>query len=604
MSTQPENEGMHRANSPEELDRDDNRPLSVDDSRVMNDLRVAPEDAVRLGAGGILQVVVIGLVQAVVIVASSLLVRAAIDTLAESGLRSGLFFKLVLILLAVVLVGSVVRGLEWSVSESIGYWYMHRVRMVMYSHLERISGRYLLNISRGAVLLRFTGDLGMIRAWVSRGIARGIVAATSLVAGVALLFYFHQVLGLFAAGVFALAVGVSVFFGRFQRRALRRVRRRRANLTTNLTEQIHSISTVQSLGRLAGEYDRLQRQSSRLTRRLVRYAWTRGFLRVIATGTSSLAVLGVLVIGAFYFDAGQLTLGTVMASIYVARMMMRPVRQLGMANEHWQNGRVSRQKVLTFLRQPYREAGGVQLPALHVRKGRIEFRNVGLDGALSSINAEVQPRQIVAITGPNGAGKSSLLHVVARIVDPDEGDVVVDDQVLSTCSLRSCGRHISIMSNELPLLRGSLKRNLLYRWKGAPESELERVVDLCGVREIINQFPEGLSAKIKEDGGNLSAGYSARIALARAMVGNPRILLLDEPTLNLDEATKRIFHEALLHYGGTVLLATCDPDEAALADVVWEMENGRIVRTTPGNSFRESIARPPSLPAWARVGSS
>ena len=602
MSTDPLRDELMRSNNEDELSRDDNRPLDVDDSPEMNDLRVPPGDAVKLGWSEIAQVVIIGLAQAAVIVVASLLIRAAIDALESSGFWAGPFLTLIWVLLAVVLIGAVVRGLEWSVSESIGFRYMHRLRMVMYSHLERISGRRLLRTSRGAVLLRFTGDLGLIRAWVSRGIARGIVAAMSIIAGVAVLFYFHPVLGLFALGVFAVATGISLRVGRWQRRAIRMVRRRRANLTTNLTEQIHGMSTVQALGRMAGEYDRLLRQSARLTRRLVRYSWVRGFLRAIATWTSSLAVVGVLAIGAYYFDAGRITIGTIVAAVLVTRMMMRPVRSLGMANEYWQNGRVSRQKVLTFLRQPYREAEGMALPSLRVRKGRIEFRNVSLNGSLNGINAEVAPRQLVAVMGPNGAGKSSLLSVVARINDLTEGDVVVDDQVLSGCSLRSCARQISLMSNEVPLLRGSVRRNLSYRWRGAPDSEIERVIALCGVREVIASLPEGLSAKITEGGKNLSAGYAARVALARAMVVNPRILLLDEPTLNLDEATKRIFHEALLHYGGTVLMVTGDPEEAAIADVVWEMEDGRLVRTTPGNSFRVSIARPTVLPAWTRAG--
>jgi len=314
-------------------------------------------------------------------------------------------------------------------------------------------------------------------------------------------------------------------------------------------------------------------------------------------------MVGVLAVGAYYFAAGQVTLGTVVAAMMVARMMMRPVRSLGMANEYWQNGRVSRQKVVTFLRQPYREADGVELPKLRVRKGLIEFRNVSLVGALHGINARVEPRQLVAIMGPSGAGKSSLLSVVARITDPDEGDVAVDGQSLSGCSLRSCARQISMMSNELPLLRGSLRRNLLYRWREAPDSELERVIKLCGVEEVIAGLPDGLSAGIKEGGANLSAGYAARIALARAMVGNPKILLLDEPTLNLDDATRRIVLEAVLHYGGTVLLVTREPEEAALADVVWEMEDGRIERTIPGDSFRASVGGQTVLPAWARGGS-
>jgi len=157
------------------------------------------------------------------------------------------------------------------------------------------------------------------------------------------------------------------------------------------------------------------------------------------------------------------------------------------------------------------------------------------------------------------------------------------------------------MSGDLPLLRGSLRRNILYRWRDAPQAELERIIELCSLREVIAQFPEGLSAGIKEGGSNLSAGHAARVALARALVGNPKILLLDEPTINLDSATKRVFRETLLRYGGTVLLVTHDPDDAAIADVVWQMQDGRIVSKITGKAFREAIAQPAQLPAWARV---
>jgi ABC-type multidrug transport system fused ATPase/permease subunit len=213
----------------------------------------------------------------------------------------------------------------------------------------------------------------------------------------------------------------------------------------------------------------------------------------------------------------------------------------------------------------------------------------------------VQPGQIVAIMGPNGAGKTSLLSVVARIADPDAGEVLVDGQVIANRSLRSCARQISLMSSDLPLMRGSLRRNILYRWRDAPEAELERIIELCSLREVIAQFPEGLSAGIKEGGANLSGGHAARVSLARALVGNPKILLLDEPSVNLDNATKRVFREALLRYGGTVLLVTHDPDDAAIADVLWQMQDGRIVSKLAGKAFREAIAEPAQLPAWARV---
>jgi ABC-type multidrug transport system fused ATPase/permease subunit len=143
--------------------------------------------------------------------------------------------------------------------------------------------------------------------------------------------------------------------------------------------------------------------------------------------------------------------------------------------------------------------------------------------------------------------------------------------------MRSCAARISIVSAALPLMRGTLRRNLLYRWRDAPEAELRRVIRLCGVEDVIAHLPGGLDGAVHEGGVNLSRGYAARVALARAMVRNPRILLLDEPTSGLDEEAKRHFRATLAAFAGTVLMVTHDPDELAMADQVWRMEDGKVV---------------------------
>lgn len=586
----------------DELDLCDDQPPDGDSPYQTINTRLSPEDAVSIGWRPIAKVCTIGLAEAFAIVATTLLIRSAIDNLVLSASTGTSLLMVAGALVAVALFGAWVRWMEFSVSESIGYRYVNCLRMVMYTHLQGMPGRQLLNISRGGVLLRFTGDLATIRTWVSRGLAMGIVAMIAIAAAIATLAVLDPLMASTVVGILGVGAGLSLARGAKLRQATRSARRQRANLTTNLTEQIHGMATVQAMGRTSGEHDRLERQSVRLTRRLIHYASVRGSLRAISTASASLAVVGVVVVGVLSVDAGRTTIGAIVAAMIVTRLMLRPVRILGLSHDYWQSAKISREKIVGFLSRPYREVDDPERQTLRVRDGHIVFRDVHLAGSLNGITAEVQPRQIVAIMGPNGAGKSSLLSVVSRIADPDSGEVIIDDQVLGNCSLRSCAAQISLMSGDLPLMRGSFRRNLLYRWRDAPEAELERVIELCALRKVIAQFPEGLSGQVKEGGVNLSAGHAARVCLARALVGNPRILLLDEPTLNLDEATKRVFREILLHYSGTVLLVTHDSQEAAIADVVWKMEAGQIVSLIPGRTFRESIAEPTRLPAWARAG--
>jgi ABC-type multidrug transport system fused ATPase/permease subunit len=542
----------------------------------------------------------IGAAEGAVVIAYAFLLRASIDALIAGQVDAGTIVPLVGGVALIAMAGAAVRSAEFAASEWVGYRYVAQLRMAMYAQLLRMPRRSLLQHSTGGVLLRFLGDLTTIRTWVSRGLGRAITAVCTLAAGLAVIAHFdpHMVV---AASVVLIAGGViSLGGGSHVRRATRNARRQRSNLATNLADQLGGLMVVQTMGRTRGEYDRFGRQNARLTRHLLRNAMVRALLRAIAGATATLAVAAVLLAGAIDVALGRTSVGAVVAAMIVVRQLIRPVRTLGLAHEYWQAARVSREKIASFLRRPYRETFGPELAKLQISGGRIEFRDVHVGGALHGVRAVAQPGRIVAIVGPNGAGKSSLLAVVARIADPDAGEVRIDGQLLTACTLRSCAARISIVGPQLPLMRGTLRRNLSYRWPGAPEAELARVIRLCGLDELIARLPGGLDAAIKEDGANLSTGEAARIALARALVGAPKVLLLDEPTASLDAATRAVVHAVLRRTGGTVLIATHDPIEAALADEVWRMEAGRVVEVIPGAVYRERVGTRPAVPAWAR----
>jgi ATP-binding cassette, subfamily B, bacterial len=309
-----------------------------------------------------------------------------------------------------------------------------------------------------------------------------------------------------------------------------------------------------------------------------------------------------LLVGVLEVNSGRTTVGSVIAAMIVARYLITPVRILALAFDYYQSAKVSREKILGFLHRPSRGPVAEFGQKLRVRRGHIEFRDVSLDGSISNVSAEVQPGQVIALMGPNGSGKSSMLSLVARLADPDSGQILVDGQPLSECSLRSTAKHISLVSPDLPLLRGSLERALRYRWRDAQEEEITRVIELCDLEPVIAGIKGGLAGAIKEGGSNLSAGQAARLIMARGLVGNPPILLVDDPGSRVDVETKDVLRRALLRYGGTVLLATHDPREAAIADAVWKMQDGRIIEVISGKDFREAVEQPVLVPDWALVG--
>ncbi|MGH3656602.1 MAG: ATP-binding cassette domain-containing protein, partial [Micromonosporaceae bacterium] len=167
--------------------------------------------------------------------------------------------------------------------------------------------------------------------------------------------------------------------------------------------------------------------------------------------------------------------------------------------------------------------------------------------------------------------------------------VLIDGQILTEMTPRYTFRMIGMVGPDLPLMRGTLRRNLTYRQRNTDAEELRRVVFATGLDRVLTQLPEGLMTWLVESGRNLSAGQRQLIALGRAMIGNPPILLLDEPTAGLDAQGKADVRRTMARYHGTVLLASHDPAELALADQVWVLERGRVIETLSADEYRSRL---------------
>ena len=533
--------------------------------------------------------VAIGATQATTIAAFVLVMRRVFDEIGTGRGVSGLLTT-ILQLGAASLIVAITRGLEFSVSESFGYDKVQELRLMLYRHLTGMSPRSIQRSSRGALILRFTGDLSTVRTWVARGLSRGIISSFTVVGVLLLLFALNVRMGIAVMGVLLLGTALSLMPGQAVRRAMRAVRWRRSLLTSNIAEQVNALAVVQVFGRVAGEASRLTRQSNDLTTADKHFVRVRGHLRFIASAMSSAAVVAIVVVGAQEVAKGRTTVGVVASAITAMRFASGPLRTLGRSHEYWQAAQVSKRKLGDFLNRPSQpQDAPTELERLKVRRGEIVFRGVSAAGVLHEIDMTISGGQVLAVMGANGAGKTTLLNVIARFVEPDVGDVLIDDQRLTDCSTRSIYRHLGVVSADLPLMRGTIRRNILYRYPDASPEEVERVVLSCRLDEMVPDRVDGLTFWLTEGGANLPAGHRQRVALARALVGNPRILLLDEPTANLDEATKEVFRRAIARYSGTVLLVTHDPAEASLADHVCTMADGRIVEHITGDEYRERV---------------
>ncbi len=476
----------------------------------------------------------------------------------------------------VALVSGGFRMFERILSEMVGQDYSHAVRVALFDHLSKMAPRSLQRRSRGAVVLRFVGDLGSLKRWISLGLSRLMVASITAVGSLSVLAFIDPVLSVGAALMIGLAA-IFVFQVSGQlRKAAKEGRRRRSYLAANVNEKVGAIAVVQIFNQSDREKKRLYRQSERLSHAMVERARKIGWLRAILQATKILSTGIILLLGASEITRGRVNAGNVVAAMTVVHLLVSSLRDLGRVQEYRQDAEIARGKILQFLAKKdlVRETDNpVPLPS---GKGKLEFENVSYGETLRSISVVAEPGMRIAVVGPNGCGKSTLLWLAARLIDPDSGVIRIDGHDIHQCSLDSLRNAVGMVSPDLPLLRGTLKKNLKYRCPDASDEAIREVEELCELDDISKELSGKGKRKIIEDGMNLSLGQRQRIALARALLGNPRILLLDEAGVHLDRASARIIDRIMRSYHGTVIMVTHERRHQRLADLIWRMGNGTI----------------------------
>jgi len=480
-------------------------------------------------------------------------------------------------LIAMALFTAWLRKTEYAMAENLGQEYIEAIRLALFDCMQNTTVRSLQRRSRGATMLRFVGDLNAIRRWVSLGLSRIVVASITALGAFVALLVMHWTFAVIASGVIGVGTWLMIMQGAKMREAVRDTRRRRSRLAANVNEKVASLAVVQVFGRVKRERDRLLSQSRRLKRAVVKQAAITGRLRGIGEATVSFATAAVLLSGVYELSLGNCTPGTVVAAMGIISLLRSPINNLARVYEYRQSASVARVKLLEFLALPAFVDEPSETPSLTPGAGLLELRNVTVQGALQKFSARVEPGDVVALIGPNGAGKTTLLAAIARLVQLDEGKILLDGQDLGKHSLDSTHSAISMLGPDLPLMRGTIRANVRYRCPDVSENEFQRVIRLCGIDEITRILPEGLDTRVVEGGANLSPGQRQRISIARAIMGSPCLLLLDEADENLDPWSSKILDQVLAAQSATVLIVTHRLERAKAADVIWYLEDGRLV---------------------------
>lgn len=425
------------------------------------------------------------------------------------------------------------------------------LRNVIFEKLQRLSFSYHDQAQTGKLMTRITSDVEMVRMFVGRGVVMLISAVLMLIGTIVLLLSMNWRLALVVLAVIpAMLIIFALFIGRIIPLS-RRVQEKLAALNTTLQENLAGMRVVKAFTRELYEIERYAEQNDDLKEENINLARLFSSLFPVVFGIANLATVGVVWVGGNQVISGTLTLGSLVAFIGYINYLLMPIFMVGMIGSMLSRAEASGERIFEVIdarSEVEEKADAVPLPDI---SGRVEFRDVsfryvgGQSDVLHEISFRAEPGETIAILGQTGSGKSSIINLIPRFYDATEGEILIDGLPVKNLSLDSLRSQIGIVLQETTLLAGSIRENIAY---GKPEAELDEVIaaaKAAQAHEFISELDEGYDSLVGERGVGLSGGQKQRIAIARALLIDPRILILDDSTSSVDAETEYHIQQAL-----------------------------------------------------------
>ncbi len=470
------------------------------------------------------------------------------------------------------------------------------IRSALYAHLQRLSVAFHGRWQSGQLLSRATTDLSVIRRFLSFGLIFLLVNAITYVTVIVLLLRLYWPLGLLVAVTAIPLFAAAKHFGHQYLQVSRRQQDQQGDLATEIEETAHGMRTIKAYGRSLEVFRRFDRRARLLhdtavgKARLVARFWA--LLELVPTVTLGV----VLVVGAVAVHAGDLTLGGLVAFASLHLMLAWPIEAMGWILANGQEAMTAADRVYeVFDAEPTVVDSPGAVP-LERPEGRLRFEGVGFrypDGefaVLHGVDLTIEPGETLALVGVTGSGKTTLANLVPRLHDPTRGRVTIDGRDLRDVTLESLRRTVATAFEDPVLFSMSIRENLTLGRPDASGEDLDEALRVTRA-EFVYDLPWGLDTRIGEQGMSLSGGQRQRLALARAVVVKPAVLVLDDPLSALDVHTEQQVEEALRRVlaGTTALVVAHRPSTVALADRVALLEDGRIAAVGRHTDLLENV---------------
>ncbi len=511
------------------------------------------------------------------------LVRYAID----HGIRRGDERYLAVVVglyLAVAVMGWILMAILIRGLAAIGQRIVLALRRDLFDHLTSLSLRYFSQQKAGWIIARITSDVDSLSDVLSQGLPTLVANIVLLPAAVTALFIVDWRLGLVALVILPPTLVLTRWFQKRSHVVLLEVRNRIAAVTAQLAESVAGMAVVQAFNRersFQKEFDGLNNENLGANVRAQKLL-SIFFPSIELFGVISTAA--VLFVGAHLLADGSLTIGALITATYLLQLVFQPLQELSDVYAQLQSAAAAMVKITSVLdaEPDIKDKPGAR--KLGPLEGRVDVDRVtfayGEDDVLHGVEFVVPPGGCLALVGESGGGKSTLAKLVARFYDPDEGTVRVDGNDLRDVQLRTYRRQLGVVLQDPFLFAGTIGDNIRFARPDASDEQVREAAAAVGVDRIAARLSGGLEHEVREGGAGLSAGERQLISIARALLADPRILILDEATSNIDRPTEILIERALdrLLAGRTSIIIAHRLATVRRADEILVIEHGRIVQ--------------------------
>jgi ATP-binding cassette subfamily B protein len=459
----------------------------------------------------------------------------------------------------------------------LGERFLLTMRTRVFGHLLTLSPDSLDRRRLGDVLTRLGGDVAAIEAFVLSGVASAFAAVLQIAFFVGALFYLQWDLALVSLIVAPLFFLAARRFSGLIKRASREKRRRSGSLGAVAQDTLGNVALVQASTREATELDRYRREGEGVIAAELSSVRIRGVFSPLVDLIELAGILLVVYFGTKAIAGGELTLGGMLVFIAYLTRLYGPVRDLSSLSNTVFKALAGAERVIELLDERPRVSDG-RRRLEHVR-GAVELEDVWFRYdeayALEGVTLRVAPGERVALVGPSGAGKSTIARMLLRFGDPETGAVRLDGHDLRELELASLRRSVAVLLQETLVLHGTVRENIAYARPGATDAEIEAVARAAGAHEFVIALPDGYATDLGERGRRLSGGQRQRIAIARALLADAPVLVLDEPSTGLDAELAASLHG--LMRDRTTLVISHDLLLTRDADLILVLDEGRVV---------------------------